>query len=525
MNKRKKLVKLFLDIKDFIAEKGITASPHGFLLNKLYLTVNAKRASAETLKGISKEDFALISKNFENRLKKDLISSLSISYIFSLPSKNAIEINMPHNKDAASKPSLLFLSDALYLPYEREKDSILYFSYHEEKDIQSPFQNATLYPISRMEPVTISLQATLFDVIDNATNNIKPFEFDMIADESVFSESLPESFLDNMPFLLSNDGCFIFTARKNFLVSPSTKKEKKNLYKNFFLSEIVKDKNTVTLKLMKKSSRQALSETVNISDGGISAPLTVHNSNLEFNNLLTFNDNLSAKEIALLEKIENRAEKATCGKFFKFFIGMFPEKGRPPEIEKLRRTPRFKPFIKSKDIIPFSSPATSKWILPDKESFYQIPPPENFDSEKLLLRYLSVRPIFCYDNVGLYFLNDVAAVMPNDEDILLEYAEGYLNSNIILFYYTLKFPHHNKFLKKNFNTIPFFKCGLNIQKIIQESVMKTRAIYNDHSLEKQKHSEALEAEKMQLNKYIYQLFKLTAEEISIVEHKIEKYIK
>ena len=227
--------------------------------------------------------------------------------------------------------------------------------------------------------------------------------------------------------------------------------------------------------------------------------------------------------ILILRKIEERAD-STSGECFKFFIGMFKNGGATPQIEALRKSKRFKPFIRSKEIVPYSSTPIKNWIVPDKDVFFQIPPAENFEREKLLLRYHSVKPVVAFDNSGLYFLNDVASITPRTDDIDLFFAEGYFNSKIIEYYYRIKFPHHNKFLKKNFSIIPFYICSRNIQKIISGSVSEIRELNSHLTLKDPADSKIREMVKTkmhQLDKFFFQLFKLSPEEIKIIETTLE----
>jgi len=201
---------------------------------------------------------------------------------------------------------------------------------------------------------------------------------------------------------------------------------------------------------------------------------------------------------------------------------MFKEGGSVPVLEHFRKSSRFKPFIRSKEIEPYSVAQVHQYVLPDKDVFFQIPPFENFEREKLILRYLSVKPVFSYDETGLYFLNDVAAVVPRTDEIDLLFAEGYYNSKVMEYYYRIKFPHHNKFLKKNFNKIPFYLCSRSIQKIIADLVREIRDI-NRAALLKGAIEDLVESRKNkmgQLDSFLYQLFKLSADEIKTIEDSL-----
>ena len=521
MDKRKKAVKLFNDIEKFIFESNLDTNPHIFLLNRFYLTMNSKRASSSSLSGIDRTDFSLINKKFEDRLKRDFVLSMSISYIFSLPSPKVFEIETTKIQPRAS---LLFLTDTIVVPYEIEKKALLHFSYLRNFDMDTPFQNIENYPITRNKPFSISLQSTLFDILQDDHNTLKPFSFDIIFDDSLNYGFASESFIENISKLLKPTGELYLIAKKNFLSSPLTKQNKKSLYDHFSASEINRFRKHLFLKMARKNEALYLkNENIIIKDHIEDRTLKVNKKNLKFNNLLTFDETIKHEQILILRKIEERADSKS-GECFKFFIGMFKNGGAEPQIEPLRRSKRFKPFVRSKEIAPYTSTPVKSWIVPDRDVFFQIPPAENFEREKLLLRYHSVKPVVTFDNSGLYFLNDVASITPRTDDIDLFFAEGYFNSKIIEYYYRIKFPHHNKFLKKNFSIIPFYVCSKNIQKIISESVREIRDLNTQLSLKDKPHDrvgELVRTKMHQLDKFFFQLFKLTPEEIKIIETTLE----
>jgi hypothetical protein len=229
------------------------------------------------------------------------------------------------------------------------------------------------------------------------------------------------------------------------------------------------------------------------------------------NPLLTFNDSLNDNTLKLIRKIESTAQK-TAKDFFNFFIGIFVFKNKDLAINKLRLNFRFEPFVFAKDLEPFKLQTTKRWFLPEKSKIKSMPSLKLFKQKKLIMKYFSTVPKAIYDEKELVFFNDLAGVFTKKDDVLLEFAEIYFNSNLIKFYYKNKFPHNNKFLKKNFNKLPFFKPSINIQKIIVEDVRKLK--------ENEKNQEKFNKIKKNLNKYIYQLFKLSKEEIDIIEKNI-----
>ena len=77
MDKRKKLVKLFYEIEEFVKQKSIKSDPYAFLLNKFWLSLQNKRPAANTLVGITKSDFSVLNNEFSDRLGRDFVLSLT----------------------------------------------------------------------------------------------------------------------------------------------------------------------------------------------------------------------------------------------------------------------------------------------------------------------------------------------------------------------------------------------------------------------------------------------------------------
>ncbi len=508
MNKRKKLIRLYNDIASFCREEGISAHPRTFLLNRFFFTVSEKRFSPTLVAGLSPDDFLKINERFGDRLRRPFVSSWSISYILSLPHPAPMEAT-PHI--SAVRHDILFLSDALYLPYHLEKGHALHFSYLDESAVLSPFSEVHAYPLSKEHPVEISVQATIFEILSEEKKSIRPYRFHLILDEAIATPLPPEGFLKNIVLLLHDDGAYILHLKRNFLVSPATKKEKRFLYQLFSLREITKDTQRLVLHFGKRRPAET-ERPITITDATRGSLLSVPNDFITFNNLLTFNDGLAYDEITLLKKIEDVGEE-TCGEHFDFFIGMFPAHGVRPPVEKFRRNARYKPFIRGKEIRPFTDPVNSAWVLPESEFFFQLPAPARFEQPKLIARYLSVRPVMCIDRGGLYFLSDIAAIVPRSPDLSLEFAEAFFNSALVQFYYLLKFPHHNKFLKKNFASIPFILPKRPAQRYIVEAVTLLRSAL----VGSRPDFKIVEQHRRTIDRYLYQLFRLTPDEIKVVE--------
>ncbi len=519
MNKRKKLIKLFYAIQKFIEKESIPTDAHTFLLNKFFLTVNDRKTSASLLSSINRDIYSQINTQFKDRFVSKEIKELSFSQIVSLPEEKIISTSF---KSPKKKPAILFLSPHIVCDYESEKNAVIFFGYPQETKKREFFfhEKIVTLQIPKNLRFNISLQTTLIDIINNDESPIQPDFFNIVFDESLFSENFTEESHFNISSFLNNNGFLHLFHKRNFFSSPNYKKEKNSLLSYFDFQEIIcSNKHS----LIKTAHKNKSSENISLKNLSTKTSLLISKKDLCFNNLLTFNEDMTKEEYEVLQKIETTAKDASLD-FFKFFIGMFPVHKSHPVVENFKSTAQHKPLIRANEIVPFSLPSASSWIMPEKEKFFQIPPSEQFESKKILIRYLSNRPVCCIDSSSLYFMSDTSAIIPKKSSVLFEYAEAYFNSNILIFYYISRFPHHTKFLKKNFQMIPFFNCGQNIQRIIQDSVNKIRNMYKSFynsdtdisSLEKM-----IEKEKSTLNNYMYQLFRLNNKEISI----IEKFLK
>lgn len=515
MDKRKRVVRLYRDIEKYIEQESLPISAKKFLLNKYYLTVKNLRLSKNTIKDINYSIFKQIKNRFSERIKNSFISKLSITHILSLPSEEVVCLENPF---PIRNAKMLFLSDKIVLPEKSETKSQLFFSFTKEIP-ESRFKSISFYPFSRKKLISTSMQSTIFDVIKEEDFHIRvnPKFFDCIFLEAYLSSSSESDtiVLRNINTLLKDNGILYLLTRSNFLSSNSNKKVKKKLYSLFSISSVtVESKNFSILTLKKKESPQE--SNVSIINKKQNSTAVIPGKRLTANNLLNFRENITEERYNLIKKIEEQGTHLS-GKLFNFFLGMFRAPGKKLNIDYLRKNNHYKPLITSKDICPFEQPQNSNWILLEKDKFFTIPPRELFTEKKIVLRYLSVRPVFAIDTSGMYFLSDIAAIIPSSENIDLEYAVAYFNSSIIRFYYDHLFPHHTKFLKKNFHQIPFILPGKNIQKIIKDCVSELRHMQTSLPIKKMENGKLTEPIERKLDGYLYQLFKINQEERKIIE--------
>ncbi len=518
MDKRKRLVKVFKEIVEIIDKKKLKADPYSFLLNKFNLFVSQKRPAADTLAGISKADFSAINCELSDRFSRDFLDSLSISKILSLPEEHVFELT---DLKLPQRASLLLLSDTVVLPYELEKKIELTIGFCGARGGELPFANVSFYFLPKSATPKMELQTTIFDLIDDdiPAQVIQSSVYDFAVDDAYLRPFPEKAYFDAVAGLLKPDGSLWLSVKKIFISSLVTKREKALLYSIFAPLEVNRHESFLTIRLEKKSAFDAASNVV-IRDCTNSKTLSVEQNMLKSNHLFTFEDKITAEELGLVSKIESLAT-GNCGQYFKFFLGMFRKGTSRPRIESMRLGKEFQPLVSSKAIEPFQMPRANQYILVNNDDFFQIPASSNFEHEKLLMKYLSVKPVFAFDSSNLYFFNDVAAIFPRSADVGLFYSEGYLNSRLIEFYYRVKFPHHNKFLKRNFSQIPFVVCNKLTQDIIVNLVKEIRELYLDmifFSGQEADFKKEIIEKREQLDGYIFQLFDLSQDEIKIINN-------
>ena len=192
---------------------------------------------------------------------------------------------------------------------------------------------------------------------------LKPQNFDVVVDDSVHYPFPSENLLDTLSVLLRPNAVFYLVAKKIFLSSPLTRKDKKNLYTFFETEEIDRFPDFLCMKLVKKQENhiEALQNSVVIRDSESGKTLELDRKYLDSNHLFTFNDSVSAEQLAIVSKIEERAG-ATCGDYFRFFLGMFKNIPADNLISPLRKSFLYKPLIVSKEIIPFHKFKMKKFV-------------------------------------------------------------------------------------------------------------------------------------------------------------------
>ncbi len=523
MDKRKKLLKLFSEIEQFCVDSGLKIDPRTYLLNKLYLHRVSKRVSGALLRGIDRERYSLINRKFDDRLKSSFLVHVSMTDITTLPHKKVISVP----PSSVSGEDMYLLSPTMVLDVQTEAENNVHIAYIPSSDaVISPFPNLIFAHIDRNQPMEISFQSTLFDVINTTGSTVRPHSFHRVLDEIIYSPVQNQDvWFDNVEQLLNSDGFCSLFVKSSFLSSPATKQLKRTMYERFHVDKLEIFDKFAQIYLHRKPPAVLTSATL-ITNHKQGTTIELSPTDLRFNPMLTFDETLSKDDLRLVRKIDEQAT-GRCKDFLKFFLGMFTKTGVKPQFSAFKSSGGYKPLVRSKQVLPYARPIVREYVVPSAEFFFQIPDKELFESRKLLLRYLSVRPVAMYDDRALYFLKDIAALIIRDDRMRNEtgyaFVEGYLNSTLLHFYYHLMFPHHNKFLKKNFNKLPFFLPPESIQRLIADLVIGLRSIYSRLASRRTEEDEKRARElKRKIDRSVYRLFHLTQDEIALVENEVSR---
>ena len=173
----------------------------------------------------------------------------------------------------------------------------------------------------------------------------------------------------------------------------------------------------------------------------------------------------------------------------------------------------------------------SKIIDKDKGEYGSLRDQNLFEAgEKLITALFGLRPEVAYDNKQFYANNSIKIILPTKKNIDLKYLLGILNSNLIAFYYEVMFASTHvrggyiQFYPKDFLSLPI-RISVEYEKPLVKLVDKmihlneqlNTSIPGNHV--KEGIVKELENTDLDINSLIYKIYKLTPEEIAIVDEK------
>ena len=165
------------------------------------------------------------------------------------------------------------------------------------------------------------------------------------------------------------------------------------------------------------------------------------------------------------------------------------------------------PIYTGKEIMPYCMKPARRYIKYERENFQQVAKDEIYRStEKLVYRFISDKLTFAYDNTGALFLNSANILIPDIPCMNIKTVMAFLNSRLFKFLYVRMF-NEIKILKGNLMQLPFPAITAKVDNCITACV---DAILKGDT-EAQERIDAM----------IYQSFRLTPEQIRLVEKSVD----
>lgn len=222
-----------------------------------------------------------------------------------------------------------------------------------------------------------------------------------------------------------------------------------------------------------------------------------------------FSFNLSDKENDLIETISQCKNAVFLKDNATFALGIVT--GDNKKYITNEKTLNNEIVLKGKDISRYKIKESNNYIHFKPSEFQQVAPTEIYRAkEKLLYRFISKTPIFCYDNNQTLSLNSCNILIPQIEGLDIKYILAILNSSVATFYITKKY-NSIKMLRSYIEQLPIPKISTNEQQPIIDLVNKimtsqsqevTNKIYNE------------------IDELVFNLYSLNSQQINYIKNSI-----
>lgn len=167
--------------------------------------------------------------------------------------------------------------------------------------------------------------------------------------------------------------------------------------------------------------------------------------------------------------------------------------------------------LKGKDISKYKIGIPNNYIEFMPSEFQQVAPIQMYRAkEKLLYRFISNKPIFCYDDNQLLSLNSCNILIPNIKGMNIKYILAILNSSVSTFYISKKY-NSIKILRSYIEQLPIPKAATSEQNKIINLVNKIM-ISND--------KEVIEKIYNEIDDLIFDLYLLNMEQRNYIKQSI-----
>ncbi len=183
-----------------------------------------------------------------------------------------------------------------------------------------------------------------------------------------------------------------------------------------------------------------------------------------------FSFNLSDQENNLIETISRQRKLVYLKDNAIFALGIVT--GDNKKYITNHKTPNSEVVLKGKNISRYKIEQPNNYIEFKPEEFQQVAPTELYRAkEKLFYRFISSKPMFCYDDNQLLSLNSCNILIPKINGLNIKYILAILNSSVAAFYISKKY-NSIKILKSYIEQFPIPKATEQEQKEIIELVNK-----------------------------------------------------
>lgn len=193
----------------------------------------------------------------------------------------------------------------------------------------------------------------------------------------------------------------------------------------------------------------------------------VENRMLDTNGFLF---NLSDEENEMIETISHLDNAVYLKNNAYFALGIVT--GDNKKYITNKKTTNNEIVLKGKDISKYKIEIPNNYIEFMPSEFQQVAPIQMYRAkEKLLYRFISNKPIFCYDNSQLLSLNSCNILIPNIKGMNIKYILAILNSSVSTFYISKKY-NSIKILRSYIEQLPIPKATTSEQNKIINLVNK-----------------------------------------------------
>jgi hypothetical protein len=226
-----------------------------------------------------------------------------------------------------------------------------------------------------------------------------------------------------------------------------------------------------------------------------------------------FNVYIKPQYVDILDKIRKLSLK--MGSISETFQGIIAGDEKK-FISKTKETINHVPVLRGKHIKRYEKPIAIEYIyfIEGTKVLIRSRKKENFEKdEKILTQHVSGNIVATLDTDKNYYMQTINGTYSTDKEFSNKYILAFLNSKLLDFYYSYTFNLGAEFTTavaiENINELPIIKASDEVKIEIENLI---DSIYNSNDSNLRKEFE------LQIDKAIYELYKLSPTEIEIIEN-------